>query len=232
MRECLVLAAAAVLLAGGPAYAQSVRSLVNQGNGLYRDQKFNDAEVDYRKALEKEEGLVQGHFNLGNALHKQGKFDEAVKEYEEAMGKAQETDTKAYAHYNVGNSRMKEQKFEDAVRSYVETLKLKPSDEEARYNLSYALEKLKVQQQQQQQQNKQKQNQDKNKQQQKDQQKEPRQQPDKQQAQQRPQSGQQEKKISRADAERILAVLKNAEKDVQKKLHARQAVRPKTDKDW
>ncbi len=38
--------------------------------------------------------------------------------------------------------------------------------------------------------------------------------------------------MSKADAERILEVLKNNEKEVQKKLRVRQAVRPKTDKDW
>ena len=124
--------------------AQSTRSLVNGGNDLYRNEKFSDAEVNYRKALEKEKGLVQGHFNLGDALTKQGKFDEAVKEYQDALAKAEGKDTRAYANYNIGNSMMKQQRYQDAVRSYIDALKLDPRDEDAKYNLSYALEKLKV----------------------------------------------------------------------------------------
>jgi Ca-activated chloride channel family protein len=222
-----------VALFPGPLSAQSTRSLVNGGNDLYRDQKFSDAEVNYRKALEKEKGLVQGHFNLGDALSKQGKYDEAVKEYEAAKEKAEGKGTKAYADYNIGNSLMKQQRYQDAVRSYVDALKVDPRDADAKYNLSYALEKLRMpppkpqknqDKKDQEKKEKQKQDQEKQKQQQqKDQQ-------DKQK-QQTPQQ-QQQKQMSKADAQRILDVLKNREKDVQKKLHTRQAVRPRTDKDW
>ncbi|MEW6512114.1 MAG: tetratricopeptide repeat protein [Bacteroidota bacterium] len=235
-RQGAMLACAALLVQG--AGAQSVRSLVNGGNDLYKDQKFADAEVNYRKALEKEQALVQGHFNLGDALHKQGKFDEAVREYESALGKAEANDTKAYAHYNIGNSLMREQRYADAVKAYIDALKLNPEDEDAKYNLSYALEKLRQQQQQQQQnknqKNSQKKDQQKDEKQKQDQQKKERDQQskDRQDKQKQPQSAQQQKQMSRADAQRILDVLKNSEKDVQKRLRARQAVRAKTDKDW
>ncbi len=33
--------------------AQSERSLLREGNRQYKDNKFSDAEVDYRKAIEK-----------------------------------------------------------------------------------------------------------------------------------------------------------------------------------
>ena len=227
MKPSPVWVAAAILLAPAPASAQSVRSLIRDGNSQYRNDKFSDAEISYRKALEKEGALVQGHFNLGDALHKQGKFDESVKEYEAAMSKAEQPDTKAFAQYNIGNSMMREQKYEDAVKSYIEALKINPEDEDAKYNLSYALEKLRQQQQKNQkknqnQSNKQdKKDQDKNNQQNKDQQKQQQQQPP-----------QQQKLMSKNEAERILNVLKNSEKDVQRKLRVRQAVRPKTDKDW
>jgi Ca-activated chloride channel homolog len=232
-RNRYVIAGFILVLGSCAATAQSTRSLVNGGNDLYRDQKFSDAEVNYRKALEKEKGLVQGHFNLGDALTKQGKFDEAVKEYENALAKAEGKDTKAYASYNIGNSLMKQQKYQDAVRSYIDALKLDPKDDDAKYNLSYALEKLKVPPPKPQK-NQDKKDQDKKDQDKKDQQKQQQkdQQKDQQDRQKQQQSGQQQKQMSRADAQRILDVLKNSEKDVQKKLHTRQAVRPRTDKDW
>ncbi|HTO93956.1 MAG TPA: tetratricopeptide repeat protein [Bacteroidota bacterium] len=232
---CIALAwaAACAVLTGAPgaARAQSTRSLVNGGNDLYRDQKYSDAEVNYRKALEKEKNLVQGHFNLGDALTKQGKYDEAVRQYQEALAKATGKDTKAYASYNIGNAQMKQQKYKDAVQSYVDALKIDPKDNDAKYNLSYALEKLKAPPPKPQQNKKDQDKKDQNKKDQdkQDQQKQDQQKQD-QQKQQSPQ--QQQKQMSKADAQRILDVLKNSEKDVQKKLHQRQAVRPRTDKDW
>jgi len=229
-------AAASVILAGaaGTAGAQSTRSLVNGGNDLYKDQKFSDAEVNYRKALEKEKGLVQGHFNLGDALTKQGKYDEAVREYQEAATKAEGKDTKAYAAYNIGNSQMKQQKYRDAVQSYIDALKLDPKDDDAKYNLSYALEKLKVPPPKPQQNKKDQDKKDQNKKDQdnKNQQNPPKQDQKKQDQQKQQSPQQQQRQMSKADAQRILDVLKNSEKDVQKKLHQRQAVRPRTDKDW
>lgn len=227
---------ALLLLAVLPAAAQSVRSLVNGGNDLYKEEKYTDAEVNYRKALEKEKELVQGHFNLGNALAKEGKYDEAMREFSIAGEKAASTETRSHAWYNIGNSLMGGQKYQEAVDAYIKSLQLNPQDQEAKYNLSYALEKLKEQQQQQKQQNKNQdkknQKQDQKNQQNKDQQKQDQQKQDQKKQDQQQNQPQQQKQISRADAERILDVLKNNEKEVQKKLRVRQAVRPKTDKDW
>ncbi|HUI65609.1 MAG TPA: tetratricopeptide repeat protein [Bacteroidota bacterium] len=211
------------------ATAQSVRSLVNGGNDFYKEEKYPDAEVNYRKALAKEKDLVQGHFNLGDALGKEGKFGEAVTEYQNALTKAERNDTKAFAHYNIGNAMLKQQRYPEAVQSYVNALKLNPRDEDAKYNLSYALEKMRQPPQQQKKNDKN----DKNKQKQ-DQQKQNQQKQDQknQQDKQQPPPQQQQKQMSKADAQRILDVLKNNEKEVQKKLHTRPAARARTDKDW
>lgn len=219
--------------------AQSVRSLINGGNDLYDQQKYTDAEVNYRKALDQERGIPQGHFNLGDALYKQGKFAEAAREYENALQKSQDKEAKAFAYYNIGNSLIKGQDVQNAIKAYIQALKLKPDDQETKHNLSYALRMLQQQQQQQQQKNDKKQQDNKQNQQnqqdqqkKQDQQQEQKQQQQQNQEQERQQASRQQKQISKEDAERILAVLKNSEKDVQKKLRARQATRPKTEKDW
>lgn len=230
MKRSLMRAVTAMLFAA-TVQGQSVRSLVNGGNDLFKTERYADAEVKYRKALEKDSSLVPGKINLGSSLYKQGKVDEAVGQYGSALEAASPPDRRAQSFYNIGNSYLQQKKYQEAIQSYIESLKLQPDDFDSKYNLSYALQMLK--QQQQQKQNKDKKNQqnqekkdkqDQNQQQKQDQQKNQQQ----QQRQQQPQ----EKQMSKADAQRILDVLKNSERDVQKKLRTRQAVRPRTDKDW
>jgi Ca-activated chloride channel homolog len=218
-------------------FSQSVRSLVNGGNDLYKDQKYTDAEVNYRKALEKEKGELHATYNLGNALYKQQKSAEAAKEYDNVMQSAADAKVKSEAYYNMGNTFAQGQDYQNAIKGYINALKLNPDDADAKYNLSYALRMLKQQQQKQQNKN----NKDQNKQDQKnknqDKQDQNKQDQNKQNQQQNKQDQQQQQKhqerqISKAEAERILAVLKNNEKDVQKKLRAKAAVRPRGEKDW
>jgi len=231
MKRWCMLFVIMVVLDNANAPAQSVRSLVNKGNDRYKDQNFADAEINYRKALEKEQQLVQGHFNLGNALYKQRKYDEAVRAYDDARQMARELRTKADASYNIGNAHLKAQDPQKAIQAYIDGLKLDPDDLEAKYNLSQALRMLQQQQQQQQQKNKQQKNQQ-NQQKNQQQQDQDQQNQDQQQKQRQKQQQQQERQISKADAERILDVLKNNERDIQKKRQTRQAVRARTEKDW
>lgn len=232
MKHLHVVLCMAVLLMAASAYGQSARSLVREGNDRYEAGKYSDAETKYRQGLEKDQHLAEGHFNLGDALHRQGKYPDAVNSYQESITKAESEKVKASAYYNIGNSLMREQKYQEAIQSYVDALKLEPGDADTKFNLSYALKKLQEQQQQQdknQQQNKD-QKQDRNQQQQskQDQQKQDQQKQDQQKSQQ----PQQQRSMSKAEAQRILEVLKNNERDIQKKLRVRQAVRPKSDKDW
>lgn len=231
--------------------AQSVRSLINGGNDKYADKNFADAEVDYRKALERDIATVPGHFNLGNSLYKQDKYDESIKSFEDAIQKSETISAKAKAYYNLGDAYVKSEKYREAVKAFTESLKLNPTDFDAKYNLSYSLNKLRDQQQQQQNQkndknqdkNKDKQDQNKQEQQNQDQNKQEQDKKDQdqqnqdnqdqqQQNRQQQRSQQQERQMSKADAERILEVLKNNEKEVQKKLRPRAASRTKTEKDW
>ena len=58
-----------VLLCCVPTFSQKDnRRLIRQGNSLYLDSLFNDAETSYRKAIKKNDKDATAHFNLGNAL--------------------------------------------------------------------------------------------------------------------------------------------------------------------
>ncbi len=228
------------------ALSQSERSLVSDGNRSYRQNKFNDAEIDYRKALQENRDSKVGVFNLGDALYKQGRFGEAAEQYALVASNAKDPALKAQAYHNLGNALLKGQKIPESIAAYKEALKTSPKDFDTKYNYELAKSMLRQQQQQQQQQqNKQdKQNQkdkqqDKNKQDQKQQdqqqqQNQQNQQQDQQKSQQDKTQAQQSKKqqISKEDAERILAQLKNEEMNVQKKLHKKLPARIRVEKDW
>ncbi len=213
--------------------AQSKRSLNNDGVDLYKEKKYTDAEVKFKKGLEKDPEMFQGHFNLGDAYYKEGRYDEAIQAYKNSLQFTDDKENQAKVYHNIGNSLLKQKKYQDGIGAYKNSLKQNPNDLETKYNLSYALDMLK--QNQQQKQNKNDKNNDKNKDQQKDQQKQNQDQNDKnkdKQQQQNQQQQQQKNQISKEEAQRILDALKNNETDTQKKLRKVKGKPVATDKDW
>jgi len=210
--------------------AQSKRSLNNDGVDLYSGKKYSDAEVKFKKGLEKDPELFQGHFNLGDAYYKQGRYDEALQAYKNSLQFTDDKTNQAKVYHNIGNALMKQQKYQESLGAYANSLKKNPEDLDTKYNLSYALNMLK---QNQQQKNKNDKNQDKNKDQQqnKDQQNN---QDKKDQNKDKQQNQQQQPKnqISKEDAQRILEALKNNESDLQKKLRKVKGKPVVTEKDW
>lgn len=219
-----------VLIACSISYAQSVRSLVNGGNEMFEKKQYADAEVEYRKSLEKDKDLMEGSYNLGNAVHKQQRFDEAIQNYHQALGKTTDKNLQSQIYYNMGNSYFEGKQYQESINSYKRALKLNPNDDDAKYNLAYAYKKLQEQQQQQQQQkqNKNQQQQKKDQQQDEQQQKQQKQ----QQQQQQQQQMAQQKQMSQKDAQRILEALKNDEKNTQKKVRKKAPARVNVEKDW
>ena len=236
-----------VLLLGvvsGSVTAQTVRSYISKGNREYDKNKYTDAEVEYKKALEKNPKSKEAQFNLGNSYYKQQRFDEAMREYGNSGGSMKSPEDRAEAYYNTGNSFYQSNKYQEAVDAYKQSLRLNPNDEDTRYNLQMARAKL-AQQQQQKQQNKdqkqdqkkdqQKQNQQQNQQQdQKQNQKQDQQQQKEEEAKQDQtrQQIQNKNQMPKQEADRILDAMRNNEKDVQKKLRKREAVHVKVEKDW
>ena len=142
-----------LLIQGNFIHAQSLRGLVNKGVDQYDDQKFPDAEANFKKGLDTAPDNFNAEFNLGDAYFKQKRYDEAVKSFEKALVKTQDRNLKAKAFHNIGNSFLKAQKLKESVAAFKESLKLNPQDMETKYNLSYALDLLKNKQQNKQNQN-------------------------------------------------------------------------------
>lgn len=247
-----------LLALGLTTQAQNERKFVRQGNEIFEQAlqdttkldttAFSQAETAYRRALEKRPDDLKWNFNLGDALYKQMKFDEAISKFEEIAEKSEDKIEKSRAYHNLGNSMMMQDKLDESIEAYKKALRNNPEDLESKYNLVYAmnLKKQQEEQQQNQDQNKdqqdqnqdQKQNQDQNKdqgqdQKDKDQQKQDQQKQNQDQQQQKQQP--QEQKISKENAERLLQALQNDEEKIQEKVKKAQAAKAQqrqTDKDW
>jgi len=239
--KCIVLAF--LLLSGGVAIAQT-KNYVLQGNELYDQQKYKEAQKDYEKALQKDPSNTAGLFNLGNSLYQQKLYDSSRKVMAATAGATKDTKSKAAANYNVGNTYMSQQKWEDAANAYKQTLRNNPQDADAKYNLSYAEEMMKKQQ------NQNKQNKDKQDKQNKDQQKDKQNQQNKDKdknkdkqdkgqndkkddnkdQQQQPQS--QPSKLTQQQADQLLNALQEEEKKLQDKMKKEKGTPVKLEKDW
>jgi len=236
MKSCLLhtpfcLLFATIVLTGGKVFAQSTRSLVNNGVDLYDKGKFVDSEVEFKKGLEKSPDNFQANFNLGDSYYREGKYEDALKNYSAALSKASMDNQRAAAYHNIGNALLKDQKVKESIGAYEDALKLNPNDVATKYNLSYALDLLKNQNQQNK--NNQSQN-DKNR---NDQNKQPQNQNQQSQNRDKQKNQQQNQQnapneISKDQAQAIFNALNNDEKNLQKQLRKMKGEPIKTDKDW
>lgn len=148
-----VVAVLFLLVATG-VQAQGDRLLVRQGNKQFRAGNYAEAEVSYRKAVEKNPRNAQAHYNLGNALLGQRKDSAAVVQFENAAKQETNAMRKAQSYHNIGVICQGQKQYAQAIEAYKEALRNNPTDDETRYNLELCKRQQQQQQNQQNQQNK------------------------------------------------------------------------------
>ena len=213
-----------VLVAVG-ASAQSDRQYVRQGNKQFRQGDYPNAEVSYRKALEKNPRNAQAVYNLGNALMAQKKDSAAIEQFQSAAKMETNTLRKYQSFHNIGVICQTHKMYGEAIEAYKNALRLNPNDDETRYNLVLCKHQKQKQdeQKQQQQQQQQKQQQQQQKEDKKDQQKQNKE----KQQQPNPQ-------MSKENAEQLLNAAIQNEKQTQERMKKvqQQPQRRSTEKNW
>ncbi len=225
--------------------AQEEKKYLRDGNKAYEAGKYKEAEDQYKKSVEVKPDNLKGAFNLGDAYYKQGKYKEAAAKFEELTKTITGNDKlSAEAYHNLGNALLKDKKYEDCINAYKKSLSLNSTDDDTRYNLSYAQQMLKQQQQQQKQNKDDKDNKDnKNKKnEQKDKKKDPDKGKDKKDDGNKPQDKQDQEKsnkdqqnqVSKDAAKKMLKEINNNDKKIQAKLKKQKetGVPVKIEKDW
>ena len=215
-RNKKVVAILIALLVSTTIQAQTDRLLVRQGNKQFRAGNYAEAEVSYRKAVEKNPRNAQAIFNLGNALLGQRKDSAAVSQFEQAAKLETNPIRKSQAYHNIGVVCQGQKQFAQAIEAYKESLRNNPADDETRYNLELC--KRQQQQQNQDQQNQQnKDNKDQKDKDKKDQQKQDQDKKD-QQKQDQKQQQQDKQQMSKENAEQMLNAAIQEEKQTQERM--------------
>lgn len=211
------------------AFSQQEAPELRRGNRQYTDSNYVDAEVNYRRALDKNNKSFQANFNLGDALFRQEKYPEALEAYQKAEQAINASDKEstitnsrlASTYHNIGNALYAQQQYDKAVNAYQQSLRLNPKDNDTRYNLVKAMQQLQQQQQQQNQQ-----------QQQKEEKQEQQQQEQQQQQQNQQQQQQNQDQMDKETAEQILQALQQDEQETQEKLQRQQGKKRRVEKEW
>ena len=192
--------------------AQTDRQYIRQGNKQFNAGDYPNAEVSYRKAVEKNPKNPQAVYNLGNALLAQKKDSAAIEQFQSAANLETNPLRKYQSFHNIGVICQSHKMYGEAIEAYKNALRLNPADDETRYNLVLCQHQKQKQDQnkQNQQQNKNDQNKDDKKDQQKQNQNKDQDKKDKQQ-EQKPQ-------MSKDNAEQLLNAAMQQEKQTQDRL--------------
>jgi tetratricopeptide (TPR) repeat protein len=252
-------------------FADEVYSKNKKANKLYEQKKYAEALSVYEEALLESPENKKLSMNKGSTLYRLEDLEKAEESYKGALS-VEDQKARADLLYNMGNllnaqgdqlamsgGSQAMEKFKAARDSYIKALDLKPSDQDAKWNLEITQQKIKQLEKQQQQQqknqdNKDKQNQnkdqnqkgDKNKQDQKkeDQEKDKKDQQDKQQQdkkdeqkkeqqKQPPKPQKSEEDMKKEEARRLLAQYADDANELnkpKKKILVGKAKKP--EKDW
>ena len=119
------------------AQSENYAKFYNKGNKLL-DNNFEQAEKNYRIAINDSLSDLKATFNLSNKYYTEGLYDEAISRQIEATKLAKDNLEKHRSFHNLGNSLMKKELCSEAVLAYKNALRNDPRDDETRYNLALA----------------------------------------------------------------------------------------------
>ncbi len=118
--------------------AQTDRRFIRSGNRDYRGGAEGapaKAEVKYRKALSANANNAQAMYNLGCALTAQKKDSAAMEMFSKAASIETNKTRKAMCYHNMGVLLQSHRQYAQAIEQYKQSLRLRPNDNETRYNL-------------------------------------------------------------------------------------------------
>ncbi|PYV00355.1 MAG: hypothetical protein DMG10_21435 [Acidobacteria bacterium] len=127
------------------AQAASVGPKNKEGNRLFGQGKYEEAQKAYLEAQAEAPDRPELLYNLGNTLIKQKRYEQALQALRQAISRG-DKGLQASGWFNMGNALFEAGNFGDSAQSYIQSLRLNPADRDAKHNLELALKKKEEQQ--------------------------------------------------------------------------------------
>lgn len=129
--------------------AQVDRKEVRKGNKHFSKENYQEAEIDYKKALVKDSTSLAAQFNLANTYYKLENFPQAQEAITAIGDTIANAKNSSDIYHNLGNVYLKQKQYQQAIEEYKNSLRRNPDDMETKSNLAYAQKMLQNQQNQQ-----------------------------------------------------------------------------------
>jgi Ca-activated chloride channel homolog len=139
--SALLYIIAIVLLFPIVSRAESPAARNREGNRLFAQGRYEDAEKAYLEAQGSRPGRPEIMYNLGNSLIKQNKHDRGIQVLRLAIGSGTR-EIKESSWYNTGNALFSAGNYKESAEAYIQALRLNPADNDAKHNLEMAIRKL------------------------------------------------------------------------------------------
>jgi tetratricopeptide (TPR) repeat protein len=106
-------------------------------NGVNLDKlgKYEDAILEYNKAIMDNPDDYLPYYDRGVALMKLNRFDEAIRDFEHATARKINDES---SYFNIGCIRIRQNKLDDAIIAFTQAINLKPDKSDFYMNRSYA----------------------------------------------------------------------------------------------
>jgi tetratricopeptide (TPR) repeat protein len=115
-------------------------ALLEKGNQLFKEAKYDEALVQFQQFLEKNPNLYQIQVSIGDCYREKGEFDKAIENYNKVLELAKSDITlgkemSAKAFSGIGNCYLKQGKLPEAQNYFKQSIENSPKDEILAYNV-------------------------------------------------------------------------------------------------
>ena len=142
----LLTAAFAMVSAETQAQRMPERRLVRRGNRQYDRGNYVRSIGFYEQALQKDSTSFEALYDLGNALSHTDSLEAAGRMLlRAAMDSSRSDEERAEAFFNLGDIQFRQQNLKGSLECFKNSLRLNPSDMEAKYNYAYVKKLLEQQ---------------------------------------------------------------------------------------
>jgi len=137
-------------------FAETVTSIVDKANDLYKNRKYDESLKGYSEALSKLPNSKIINFNIGDVYYRKSDYQKADEAFSKVLvGKGEALEAKTI--YNIGNCKYKEGKlkektdlskaidsYKEALGYYKKTIESDEKDKDAKFNYEFVEKKIKL----------------------------------------------------------------------------------------